>query len=105
MDEQPVTNAPHVAENLDIHEPAFVLDPFPAYRRLREECPVKRSEQYGGFWLLTRYEDVKRAAMDWWTRRITGSVHEPLAPHGAGPPRSPVPAGGYVGNRANAPSW
>ena len=71
MDEQPVTNAPHVAENLDIHEPAFVLDPFPAYRRLREECPVKRSEQYGGFWLLTRYEDVKRAAMDWWTRRIT----------------------------------
>ena len=72
MDEQPATNAPHVTDDLDIHEPAFVLDPFPVYSRLRDECPVKRSARYGGFWLLTRYEDVKRAAMDW--RSFTSSV-------------------------------
>ncbi|HEX4359548.1 MAG TPA: cytochrome P450 [Pseudonocardia sp.] len=32
--------------------------------RLRAECPVGWSEQYGGFWLLTRYSDVLEAARD-----------------------------------------
>ncbi|MGH3250448.1 MAG: hypothetical protein ACRDOI_30170 [Trebonia sp.] len=26
----------------------------------RERCPVARTEEGGGFWLVTRYEDVKR---------------------------------------------
>lgn len=34
------------------------------YARLRRECPVARSDGLGGFWALTRYEDVKRAAAD-----------------------------------------
>jgi cytochrome P450 len=31
---------------------------FSTYRQLRSECPVGRSERYGGFWFLTRYEDI-----------------------------------------------
>ncbi|KAJ5132127.1 hypothetical protein N7448_006285 [Penicillium atrosanguineum] len=31
---------------------------------LREICPVAHTSENGGFWLLTRYEDVKRAASD-----------------------------------------
>lgn len=34
------------------------------YARLRRECPVAHTEGLGGFWALTRYEDVKRAASD-----------------------------------------
>ncbi len=31
---------------------------FSTYRELRSQCPVGRSERYGGFWFLTRYEDI-----------------------------------------------
>ena len=37
-------------------------DPFPLYRRLREEDPVHRSPH--GFWVLTRFEHVFEAARD-----------------------------------------
>jgi pimeloyl-[acyl-carrier protein] synthase len=37
-------------------DPAFVADPYPTYRRLRDEDPVHQSPL--GFWILTRYEDV-----------------------------------------------
>ena len=60
------------ASNLDHHDPAFVADPWPVYAELRRSCPVAHSEHYGGFWLVTRYEDVKAAAKDWET--FTSSV-------------------------------
>ena len=37
------------------------------YARLRAECPVAHTAGLGGFWALTRYEDVKRAASDYTT--------------------------------------
>ena len=43
-------------------DPAFIADPYPFYRRLREEAPVFKTPQ--GFWLLTRYEDVAFALRD-----------------------------------------
>lgn len=44
-------------ERFDLRAPpaGFVADPFPWYRRLREEDPVHRCPD--GSWLLTRYED------------------------------------------------
>jgi len=57
---------------LDIHAPDFARDPYPTYETLRERCPVAHSEHHGGFWLLTRYEDVRQAALDW--RTYTSSV-------------------------------
>ncbi|HVA88264.1 MAG TPA: cytochrome P450 [Chloroflexota bacterium] len=72
MHEQSDPTIPEMTEDLDIHAPAFALDPFSASRRLREECPVAHSTRHGGFWLLTRYEDVRRAATDW--RTYTSSV-------------------------------
>lgn len=33
------------------------------YERLRKDCPVAHTSAYGGYWLLTRYEDIKNAAM------------------------------------------
>ncbi len=37
--------------------PDLVDDPYPAYKRLREEAPVFWSERVNG-WVLTRYDDV-----------------------------------------------
>ncbi|MDX3534505.1 cytochrome P450 [Streptomyces sp. MB09-01] len=40
-------------------DPAFVSDPFPLYRQLREDGPVRRVVIAGGLeaWLVTRYDD------------------------------------------------
>ncbi len=37
-------------------------DPYPLYRRLRDEDPVHRSP--AGYWVLSRFDDVYRAARD-----------------------------------------
>jgi len=36
-------------------------------RRMRSLCPVAHSDRHGGFWVLTKYDDVARAAQDWGT--------------------------------------
>src|SRR5687767_2476486 len=40
--------------------------------RMRDDHPVTWSEQHGGFWVVTRYEDVLRVAQDW---RTFSSAH------------------------------
>jgi len=42
---------------------AFLADPYPTLRRLREEAPVYWSESLGG-WVVTRYDDVMEAYLD-----------------------------------------
>src|ERR1051325_3496003 len=37
---------------------------FAVCRELRRECPVGRSERYGGFWFVTRYDDIHRIEQD-----------------------------------------
>jgi cytochrome P450 len=59
-------------DDFDIHEPSFVLNPYPAYEYLRNECPVVHGSKYGGYWLLTRFDDVRDATRDW--RTYTSSV-------------------------------
>lgn len=39
-------------------------DPYPVYRRMRDEAPVYRNEALD-FWALTRFDDVWRALRDW----------------------------------------
>jgi cytochrome P450 len=41
-------------------------DPYPIWRRMREEQPLYRNERYD-FFALTRFEDVERALVDWRT--------------------------------------
>ncbi|MEQ8717499.1 MAG: cytochrome P450 [Acidimicrobiales bacterium] len=57
--------------SFDIDDPGFCRDPFPTYDDLREQCPVLHSDahfrEYGGYTLLTRYDDVKSAVTDWRT--------------------------------------
>lgn len=44
-------------------DPAVQRDPFPHYRRLREHDPVLRMPE-SGFYVLTRYEDVRAVLRD-----------------------------------------
>lgn len=61
-----------VETSFDHHDPAFVADPHPILAEIREQQPLIHSDRYGGFWMLSRYDDVTQAAFDW--RRFTSSV-------------------------------
>src|SRR5438874_11254068 len=39
-------------------------DPYPVWRRLRDEAPLYRNERYD-FWALSRFADVEAASTDW----------------------------------------
>lgn len=39
-------------------------NPYEIWQRLRDEAPVWRNEEYG-YWVLSRYEDVLKASMEW----------------------------------------
>jgi cytochrome P450 len=41
----------------------YTSDPFAVYQRMRDEAPVYYSEKWG-WWALTRFEDVRAAALD-----------------------------------------
>ena len=50
--------------SFDHHDPQLVRDPESVFGPIREEHPLLHSDLYGGFWLLTRYDDVTAAAID-----------------------------------------
>ena len=47
----------------DPYDVGIVADPYPVYRRMREECPLYYNEAYD-FYALSRYEDVERGLLD-----------------------------------------
>lgn len=46
--------------DFDHHDPAF--DANERYRTLRETCPVAWSDRHGGFWVVSRYQDIANVA-------------------------------------------
>ncbi len=65
----------------------FFNDPYPLYRRLRDEAPVYVNERYG-FWALSRFEDVVTASRDWETFTSTRGVDLVMLRNGGTPPPS-----------------
>src|SRR5262249_41334977 len=51
---------PIQAEASPLTDPAFLEDPYPVYRRMRQHDPVYWSDALG-HWVLTRYDDVPAA--------------------------------------------
>jgi cytochrome P450 len=62
--------------SFDHHDPRFVEDPESVFGPIREEHPLVHSDLYGGFWVLTRYDDVTRAALDYesFTSAVVGTT-------------------------------
>ncbi|MFF3650822.1 cytochrome P450 [Streptomyces sp. NPDC002181] len=60
---------------LPYDDPAFLADPFPLYRQLREDGPVRRVVIAGALeaWLVTRYEDGLAALSD---ARLSSDVRD-----------------------------
>jgi cytochrome P450 len=56
--------------------------------RMREHQPVAYSDQHGGFWVVSRYEDVLRVAQDW---RSFSSAHGTGVPRGNEPVVPAIP--------------
>ncbi len=62
-----MSSDPAARELPDEFNPSASDDPddvHALYRGLRSSCPVAHSGAYGGFWALTRYEQVREAALD-----------------------------------------
>jgi cytochrome P450 len=58
--------------SFDHHDPEFVADPESVFGPIREQHPLVHSDLYGGFWVITRYDDVTAAALD--TESFTSAV-------------------------------
>ncbi len=56
--------APIGCVHFDHHSSEFAADPWPTLAELRRTCPVARSDRYDGFWVLTRYEEIRQVALD-----------------------------------------
>lgn len=51
-------------QQFDHHVSDIVTDPWSTYEQLRAECPVAHTDAHGGFWVVSRYDDVRGAALD-----------------------------------------
>lgn len=65
------------AEHFDHLSPALAATLHETLALQRDECPVTWSDQNGGFWVVTRYEDVLRVAQDWQTFSSAQGVNVP----------------------------
>jgi cytochrome P450 len=74
-------------------EPFDLQDPFAAYERLRTEEPVMFDERIG-YWVVTRYDDVKAAFEDWETFS-SANAQAPVRPTGA-PAKRVLAEGGFT---------
>lgn len=64
----------------DIFAPDYIKDPFPKWKEIREKCPVGHSGRWGGSWMPTTYEDLKRIAADWQHFSSTMPLVAPIQP-------------------------
>jgi cytochrome P450 len=61
-------------------EPEVAKRPGDYYGHLRSRCPVAHTPTFGGFWILSRYDHVRDAAMDTAAFSSAGGVTIPLTP-------------------------
>jgi cytochrome P450 len=62
----------------DIYAPETEAHRLDLLRYAREHCPVPWTEGAGGFFLVTRYEDVQRVVLDWETFSSTEGLPTPM---------------------------
>ncbi|MGE0387534.1 MAG: cytochrome P450 [Gammaproteobacteria bacterium] len=60
----PFKLAEFAEKHFDHHSPEYRSHSYEIFDYLRANCPVTRSDQHGGYWVLTRYEDIMRVAQD-----------------------------------------
>jgi cytochrome P450 len=68
--------------HFDHMSPVVAEDLHGSLARMRELCPVARSDQHDGFVAVTTYEDVLRVAQDWQTFSSEHGITVPGGPMG-----------------------
>jgi cytochrome P450/ferredoxin-NADP reductase len=71
-------------------DPVEGPEPTGAHERLRDKCPVAWSDRFGGFWALSRYNDVVGAAGDTPTYSSAQKATIPDSTGADRPPRPPL---------------
>lgn len=56
-----------IEHNFDLDAPDFSENYDAVLAELVDKCPVAHSKVAGGYWVVSRYEDVKNCAQDWET--------------------------------------
>ena len=51
--------------HFDYLAPELAHQLYPTLDHMRNECPITHSDRHGGYWVVTRYDDVLRVAQDW----------------------------------------
>jgi cytochrome P450 len=73
----------HPAPHYDPYDPHIDADPYPVWKRLRDDAPLYYNEQYD-FYALSRADDVLAASLDWQTySSARGTVLEMIDTSGA----------------------
>ena len=65
------------ARHFDHMSPALAQNLHETLARMRADHPVAHSDQHGGFWVVTAYEDVLRVVQDWRTYSSAHGVSVP----------------------------
>jgi len=60
----PERDYPALLREFDPFSPEHVRWRADAFAYAREHCPIPRNEWYSGFWMITRYEDLRRVLED-----------------------------------------
>lgn len=76
----PVDDVTELSRRFDHHSPDYANDPWTVNHILAQRCPVAYSEQHGGFWYVTGYDEVRQVATD----DVTYSARHDL-PNGSTP--------------------
>jgi len=53
-----------LGHDYDHYDPDFALDPHQQYAQLRDKCPVAHTDNYGGFYILSKFADVSEVLHD-----------------------------------------
>jgi cytochrome P450 len=53
-----------LGHDYDHYDPDFALNPHEQYAQLRAKCPVAHTENYGGFYILSKFADVSEVLHD-----------------------------------------
>jgi cytochrome P450 len=43
----------------DHYDAEYAKNPYPKLQELRQRCPVARSDLHGGYWIATKYDDIR----------------------------------------------
>lgn len=66
-DSRTATTDPWYRDHFNHFSPELNTQLVPTLAKMRRECPVTHSDEFGGFWVATRYKDIQRIALDWKT--------------------------------------